>query len=80
MIDEKRLGEISGPGLMLHISRSGDIPWSADEHAELIRLARLALWAREHGIPAMRFAEERADGPAMFPIFAALAALPKGEG
>jgi len=27
---------------------------NADEYAELLRLARLGLWAKEHGIPAMK--------------------------
>lgn len=66
MIDENRLDEMEG-----HIGASSVCVCvgAPSEGTELIRLARLGLWAEKHGVPAMRETHPRLEE--------ALAALPK---
>ena len=52
MIDEKSLDELLAKGLANAPLTRGDFP--SIRVAELVRLARLGLWAEKHAIPAMK--------------------------
>lgn len=52
MIDAKRLDEIEEALEKTNVTLWGAC--SVDEEPELVRLARLGLWAREHGVEAVR--------------------------
>ena len=90
MINEKRLDEIlQHRGIHLDITRTpvgASVNTKNDaESLELIRLARLGLWAEKHGIPTLQEYTDEAmftQGHGLnFEDYAkeALSALPKGE-
>jgi hypothetical protein len=71
MIDEKRLGELGRHCKAQAYYHIGILPRDAPptngaiderEWADLIQLARLGLWAREHGVAAMRRGSKWLDG------------------
>jgi hypothetical protein len=68
-MDEKRLDEIAPEAGIMGA-------FSFEDMVELIRLARLGLWAEKHGIPAIRWEDKRC-GRVYGPLGEALAALPK---
>jgi hypothetical protein len=61
VIDEKRLIEEIGPMLRMVVHLKSTPMPSAEELAELIRLARMGLWAEEHGVRKLKFARDLID-------------------
>ena len=59
MIDSKRLDEIEAFALQFDGPFVVGYVDSADEGKELIRLARLGLWAAQHALPALRAVIDR---------------------
>jgi hypothetical protein len=53
MIDEEQLEECADTDQIEVCLRGHSILFLGEEAAELIRLARLGLWAEKHGIPAL---------------------------